>query len=312
MNFFYRLPLLTFSHFLLISAQYSGDNTCNFRKICQNRHLNEFPNFLQDALKKESLPSYSVFIDIFSEKKTLLPNLDYISCLVNECDDHIHVARFLIQKNRIEKPFLLRTYRSQEDYKYSYPNLVVEVLELMNIVMTKKQRERFEISLIKNPRYGKANKSVQGKLHPYSEILDGWTEQSVTRSLSTFNNQNENLYDLISGILRKQIGAYMDLDSFENEKRRSFIKKFQKICPSSSIYFAAHQSLSRKARRQIPRDSELEDLMEDFNVTYEDCDNEAESCTLGNRIKVFVAKYIIGQSQQINNLFHTWICKKND
>jgi hypothetical protein len=71
MNFFYRLPLLTFSHFLLASAQYSGDNTCNFRKICQNRHLNEFPNFLQDGVSSK-LPAYSVFIDFFTEKKTLL------------------------------------------------------------------------------------------------------------------------------------------------------------------------------------------------------------------------------------------------
>lgn len=119
MNFFYRLPLLTFSHFLLSSAQYSGDNTCNFRKICQNRHLNEFPNFLQDAIpnQKKLLPAYSVIIDIFSEKKTLLPNLDYISCLVNECDDHISVAQFLIKKNRSEKPFFLRTIRSQEELR---------------------------------------------------------------------------------------------------------------------------------------------------------------------------------------------------
>lgn len=53
-------------------------------------------------------------------------------------------------------------------------------------------------------------------------------------------------------------------------------------------------------------------LMDDFNVTYEDCDNEAETCTLGNRIKVFIAKYMTDSSQQINDRFGTWICKKND
>lgn len=297
MNFFYRLPILTFSHFLLSSAQYSGDNTCNFRKICQNRHLNEFPNFLQDGVSSK-LPAYSVFIDIFTEKKTLLPNLDYISCLVNECDNHNLVARFLFKRNRIEKP-----------QKHSAPNLMFEVLRLMNIVMTKKQRERFEISLKKMPHmvnYAKMNKQAQKILHPLSEILDGWTEQSVTRDKSTFNNQNVRLNNVVVEIMRKQIGDYYNLASFDNENRRSFIKKFEKMCPY----------LNRKARRQIPREQELmdrdlmKDLMDDFKVDYENCYEESETCTLGNRIKVFVANYIFENSLQLNGIFYREVYEK--
>jgi len=297
MNFFYRLPLLTFSHFLLSSAQYSGDNTCNFRKICQNRHLNEFPNFLQHEVEKLVLPSYSVFIDIFSEKKTLLPNLDYISCLVNECDNHNLVARFLSKKNRSEKP-----------QKHSASKIVFEVLRLMNIVMTKKQRERFEFSLKKVPHmvnYAKMNKEVLKSLHPSSEILDGWTEQSVTRDKSTFNNQNVNLNAFVTEIMRSQIGDYADLNLFDDENRRSFIKKFEKMCPY----------LSRKARRQIPRDQIpmerdlMKRLMDNFKVDYENCYEESETCTLGNRIKVFVANYIIDNSRQLNGLFYHGVYK---
>lgn len=96
---------------------------------------------------------------------------------------------------------------------------MIEVLELMNIVMTKRQRDRLEISVSKNPRYEMAYKSVQKILHPYLEILDGWTEQSVTRSLSTFNNQNENLWKLIKDLLRNQIG---DCKSFSRIKDINF------------------------------------------------------------------------------------------
>ena len=98
-----------------------------------------------------------------------------------------------------------------------------EVLRLMNIVMTKKQRERFEISLKKLPHmvnYAKMNKQAQKILHPLSEILDGWTEQSVTRDKSTFNNQNVRLNNVVVEIMRKQIGdcksfsRIKDIDSF--------------------------------------------------------------------------------------------------
>ena len=92
----------------------------------------------------------------------------------------------------------------------------------MNIVMTKKQRERFEFSLKKVPHmvnYAKMNKEVLKSLHPSSEILDGWTEQSVTRDKSTFNNQNVNLNAFVTDIMRSQIG---DCKSFSRIKDINF------------------------------------------------------------------------------------------
>jgi len=302
MNFFYRLPLLTFSHFLLSSAQYSGDNTCDFRNICQNRYLDQFPNFIRDAADNFNMPSYSIFIDTFMEKKTLLPNIDYIACLVNTCDDHVKVARFLFQKTARERPYSVpQTFRGSKEEKNRFGKVRIEVFQLMNIVMTTRQRERFEIRLTKMPKSFKHwNGQVQRVLKPYLEILNGWENDFGTIDKRTFNNQNFMLDQMVYNILRHQIGDY---ENISRDTRSSFIEKLEEKL----------QCRIRVVKRQLnnqrnDQNGSEKELLNEFKVNYSQCEGRSESCTLENRVKVFIAKYMFNNRDQLNDIFFNKVC----
>jgi len=87
----------------------------------------------------------------------------------------------------------------------------VEVLELMNIVMTQKQRERFETSLNETRNHVTAyfrrlQDGVRGTIGHYFEFLNGWKNGFGILDNRSFNNQNEKLFQMVSHIMRKQNG----------------------------------------------------------------------------------------------------------
>jgi len=292
MNFFYRLPLLKFTLFLLSSAQSSGDYTCDLRKICHDRQNAEFPLFLQKEIGDFNMPWYSIFVDTFTKQTTLLPNIDYISCLVNTCDDHIKVVTFLFKKSL------------KEEQQRRRQMILFDVFELMNIVMTKKQRERFENSLKKmNPHYQKIQKSVGKMLSGNSAILKGWENGFGIVDKSTFDNQNENLEVIVRTILRRQMAYYHNIPRNDDS---SFMVKLRSKCPSSR-----RGPLSR-ATRDYTSDyilTETEKQLQNyFQVDLKNCEARSESCTLGNRVKVLIAKYMFETSEQFSRLFYNMVC----
>jgi len=305
MNFFYRLPLLTTSLFLLSSAQSSGDSTCRLEEICQSRHLDAFHHIIKTKMEEfyENVgrqPSYNIFLDYFMEKKTSLPNLDYISCLVNNCDDHISVAQFL-SKTSIKSPYSVRPQKQ----------IRVEVLELMNIVMTQKQRERFETSLNETRNHVTAyfrrlQEGVRGTIGHYFEFLNGWKNGFGILDNRSFNNQNEKLFQMVSHIMRKQNGEY---EKISETKRGSFVDKLKDECSRQSY----GSSLSRKIRDN-PRNGPTKwekDLQNFFKVNFRHCESRSASCTLENRIKAAVVKYMLESCQGLNQVFYRNVCPES-
>jgi len=247
---------------------------------------------LQKEIGDFKMPWYSIFIDSFTKQTTLLPNMDYISCLVNTCDDHIKVVTFLFRKSLKEEPQRRRTL------------ILFDVLELMNIVMMEKQRERFEKSLKKNPLYQKFQKIVGRTLSPYSAILKGWENGLDIDDMKPFGNQNRNLErSLVMSILTRQIYYYIN---YPRNDGGSFMVKLRSKCPSSR-----HQPLSR-ATRDYTSDYILTEtekqLQTYFKVDLNNCEERSESCTLGNRVKVLIAKIMFESSEVLSNKFYKMAC----
>merc|ERR1711953_1253224 len=296
MNFFYRLPLFSFSLFLLSSAQSSGDHSCTPKNICRS-HLIESTSVLQKYLQSEfkNLPWFRIVVDSFFSKTVSLFNMDYVACLANSCDaDYNRIIKLLAHAHRHENAQNPAHPTKREITKSYYESIL-----MMNIVMTKSQRQRFERTVAFRTLQRSATEFLNPRPSGVLEILNGLENGFDRLDRSTFENQNNALMEkIVPHFLKIPIQKLVEPEArLEEQLERSVYKKLDGRCGR----------ISRVARRQAT----VNDIRKYFGVKLSDCLNQpSETCTLRNRIFALVAEYLIQVKKEVNDILHKKVCKE--